>query len=81
MQTLNKAMKVVNANLKLHQIAVIFKGEFKTRSISGQGEELFFDDGSEMLVMDNLGTEKIAYLVYDKTIDIYKMYDVEGREV
>lgn len=69
-----KALQVVQASLSLWQIAIVFKGQFSTKSLSGQGEELLFDDGSELIVLDDGG-----YLIYDKQTDIYSCYDEEGR--
>ena len=80
MTTLTKALKVVKAGLELHQVAIVFMGQFATKSISGQGEELIFDDGSEVIVMDDR-MSGVAYMLYDKSIDIYKCFDNEGREV
>jgi hypothetical protein len=69
-----KAKKCVDASLNLMQIAVVFNSQFRSKSLSGQGEELSFDDGSELIVLDDGG-----YLIYDKATDIYNCYDTEGR--
>jgi hypothetical protein len=69
-----KAKKCVDATLTLLQIAIVFNSQFRSKSLSGQGEELSFDDGSELIVLDDGG-----YLIYDKQTDIYNCYDSEGR--
>lgn len=69
-----KAKKCVDSALTLVQIGIVFNSQFRSKSLSGQGEELSFDDGSELIVLDDGG-----YLIYDKETDIYACYDAEGR--
>jgi hypothetical protein len=69
-----KADICVQATLTLTQIAVVFDAQCTTRALKGQGKEIIFDDGSELIIPNSGG-----YLVYDKTTDIYKEFDQEGR--
>lgn len=67
------AEKCAFAALTLTQIAILCEG-FETKSLSGQGEEIIFNDKSELIVLDDGG-----YLTYNKTLDIYMSYDNEGQ--
>jgi hypothetical protein len=69
---MNKATKVAFAILNLNQIAILFANEFTSKSLSGQGEEITFNDGSELILCDSGN----YYSIYDRENNIYKVYEV-----